>query len=113
MAEDSPSGETRGVLIFQEEMMTEEKKTEVKTEDTTEDTGNVFVVVKGRPKVFRNLQIAKDWAESMCEADQEDYTVTVIPKVNLDQKALVFRYIGVRMNALSKVLEEDRDYLYQ
>ena len=74
----------------------------------TAEIDNVAIVVKGKPQVWYGpdrVQLAEERAAELCERDQEDYSVMVVPATAL--KGLVARYHGVVIHAMDEVLKEE------
>jgi hypothetical protein len=69
---------------------------------------NAVIVFKGVPHVWygpKGVGFAEEQAAELCEQDQEDYSIMVVPVTAL--RGLVARYHGVILHAMDKVLKEE------
>jgi len=63
---------------------------------------SVYIVFKGKPEQYSNLDRAEERAAELCEDNQLDYTVMSVPVDCVIEKSLVYRYIGVQMMTLQE-----------
>ena len=66
----------------------------------------VYIVIKGMPRTFTELEEAEEYAIENARISQEDHIVTLVPRERLE-RAIVARYEGVKLYAYEEARDSD------
>jgi methenyltetrahydromethanopterin cyclohydrolase len=69
----------------------------------------VFIMFRGLPQTFADLDVAEEVAAEKCEVDHEDRTILVVPRSSVTDSGIVARYKGVVLHSLNEAREEAAD----
>ena len=68
------------------------------------DNNRVYILFRGTPNTFFDLQEAEEMAAELCERDHEDYTILSV-EADVKKSGIVARCHGVVLHALDEVME--------